>query len=150
MSVIFLYDTFPSVSWGLVPIQWNLGHWMTLKKFTRLSFSPNAMKFGALDAKWNSIIQTQISPPSKSVKGLIWDNKTSKIGHFGSLRDLGIEILLCQYVIPVVYANIEVNWWHQSTVGINDGINCRATSHTRLKARPHIRRKLVHFNWPCD
>ena len=48
MSVVFLSDTFPSVSRGLVQIQWNLGCRMTSKNSTRLRFSPNPMKFGTL------------------------------------------------------------------------------------------------------
>ena len=51
MSVIFMSDTFPSVSRGLIQFQWNLGCWVTLKKSTRLRFSPNPVKFGVLDAK---------------------------------------------------------------------------------------------------
>lgn len=62
VSVVFLSDTLPSVSRGLVQIQWNLGHWMTLKNSMRPRFGPNAMKFGTLDEKWNSLI---MSPPSK-------------------------------------------------------------------------------------
>ena len=34
---------------------------------------------------------TKISPPSKKVKGLIQKKKPSKIGHFGSLGDLGVK-----------------------------------------------------------
>ena len=33
MSVVFLFNTYPSVSQGLVQIQWNLGHWMPFENF---------------------------------------------------------------------------------------------------------------------
>lgn len=40
---------------GLVRIQWKFGMLDDFEKTPRLKFSPNPMKFEALDAKWKSL-----------------------------------------------------------------------------------------------
>ena len=139
MSVAFLSNTLPSVykvysksngiwgvgwlwknsqDWGLAQIQWHLRLCMQNK------------------IHWYKH-EFHLHQKKNKKSNLSFETKTSNFGHFGSLKDLGIKILLCQHVIPIVYANVEVNRWHQSTIVINDGINFRATSHMRLKGRPH-------------
>ena len=84
VNVVCLYDIFTNASRGLVQIQWNLGHWMTLKSFTRLRFSPN--QFGLLNAKWNLLILTKFYTSILKSQRCRSKQKPSTIGHFEYLK----------------------------------------------------------------
>ena len=55
-------------------------------------FHPYPTQFGALDENFSSLMLLVISRPSKICKALIREKKNPpKLGHFGSLKDLGVN-----------------------------------------------------------
>ena len=87
---------------GLVRIQWNLGRWMTLRKLQGWSLVQIQWKLKRWMQNESHLMLTKISPPSKKVKRSHLKQKPSKIGHLGSLRDLGVNQNPFEMLTPVI------------------------------------------------
>ena len=60
------------------------------------------MEFGMLDAKWNPLMLTKISPPSKKSQRCHLKQKSSKIGYFKPLGDLGVNAIVDTIMMTLV------------------------------------------------